>query len=214
MNFFCTSLGRNGERMLYIQSLWSELADYFYRTFIDPAFPYFYHLSNRMEGYTVVLAIAAVFVGVLTAGTVYVYQKRVIGAFPRALIAADALSEENARTAQELGIKLGWAVRLSMRRRTSALRKYVRYVGQVDPTYEDYQKRRVGGAEQIDFESARFYVLPEKRIECSSRFNMEKTGTWGTVAWAWGGGILLFFLVCSFLPRIMSVVDWVAGLMP
>ncbi len=200
--------------MLYMQSLWSELADYFYRTFVDPRFPYFYNLSNRMEGYTVVLAIAAVFIGVLAAGTVYVYQKRVIGAFPRALIAAGALDEENAKTLEELGVRLGWAARLSMRGRTSALRKYVRYVGQVDPTYEDYQNKRVGKPAPIDYENARFYVHAEQVAECASRFDVEKTGTWGTVAWVWGGGILLFFLMCNFLPSIMSGVDWIAGLMP
>ena len=200
--------------MLYMQSFWSELADYFYRTFVDPTFPYFYNLSNRMEGYTVVLAIAAVFVGVLAAGTVYVYQRRVIGAFPRMLIAADALGEENAKTLRELGGKLGWPARLSMRRRTSALRKYVRYLGQIDPTYEDYREKRFRGADQIDFDHASFYIRAEQKVECASRFDVEKAGTWGTVAWAWGGGILLFFLVCNFLPPIMSAVDWIAGLLP
>lgn len=200
--------------MLYMQSLWSELADYFYRTFVDPSFPYFYHLSNRMEGYTVVLAIAAVFIGVLAAGTVYVYQRRVMGAFPRALIAANALDEESARALPDIGIRVGFAARLSLRGRTSALHRYVRYVGQVDPTYEDYREKRVGKSAPIDYGSARFYVPREKVAECAARFDVEKTGTWGTVAWLWGGGLLLFFLVCNFLPSIMTAVDWIAGLMP
>ena len=198
---------------MLLQSIWYELADYFVRTFVDPELPYFYNLSNRMDGYKLVLFIAAVFVGVLCAGTVYVYQKRVIGTFPRGLLAAGAIGEEKALSLQDLGLKAGWILRLSMRNPGSALRRYVRVVGEQAPTYEDYGAGKMPKAEPIDYVAAKFYVCQEKASECTSRYDIEKTGTWGTVAWFWAGGALLFFLICNFLPSVMSVVDWFAGIL-
>ena len=199
---------------MLLQSIWVELADYLERTFVHPRFPYFYHLSNRTEGYKIILIIAAVFIGVLAAGTIYVYQKRVIGAFPRALLAGGAVTEERALSVQELGFRPGWLLRLSMRSPSSALRRYVRYVGEQDLSYEDYVARKKPPKPAlIDYSSARFYIAEQKSGECACRFDIEKAGSWGTVAWFWAGGILLFFIICNFLPSIMSVVDWFAGIL-
>ena len=83
--------------MLLMQTLWEELSEYMVKRYFDPELPYFYNLSNRLDGKSIVWIIAAVILGVLAAGTVYVYQRRVLGAIPRAVVAASATDEASQR---------------------------------------------------------------------------------------------------------------------
>ncbi len=198
--------------ILYMESLWEELSAYFLKRYFDPDLPYFYHLSNRTDAKNIVLIIAAVIFGILAAGTVYVYQRRVLGAIPRAVTAGGAISEETARTLPELGVKVGGVCKLVLRSRTGALRKYIRFIGEGELTYGDFAKGAKRANSAIDLESTPCYIPEDKLEECNRRFAVEKSGSWGTVVWFWIGGIVLFFLLCRFLPAVLGIVDRLAGI--
>ena len=200
--------------MLYMQSLWSELSTYLLKHYFDPQLPYFYHLSNYMDGAEAVVIVAAVLFGVLTAGTLYVYQRRVIGAIPRAVAVSGAIDEKTAVSLSDLGVKLGWIGRFALRGRASTLRRYIRFVGAEELTYESFGKGAKAARRAdllLDLDKTPCYIPTEKLEECKKRFALEKSGGWGTVAWFWVGGVVLFFVVCRFLPEILALVDRIVG---
>ena len=197
--------------LLYMQSLWGELWTYLVKRYFDPDLPYFYHLSNETDAKNVVLILGAVLLGILAAGTAYVYQRRVLGAIPRAVIAGGAADEKTALPLPQLGVKLGWLSRLFLRSRTGAIRKYLRFVGESELTYEDLAKKGSRVDAPIDFDSTPCYIPLEKAEECTRRFSLEKSGGWGTVAWFWVGGIVLFFVLCRILPTLLEIADRLAG---
>lgn len=200
--------------MLYMQSLWSELSAYLVKYYFDPELPYFYHLSNYVSGAEAVAMVAGILFGILSAGTLYVYQRRVIGAIPRAVIESGAVDEVSAVSLSQLGVHLGRLARRALRARTGTLRRYIRFVGAEELTYESVtqgaRKARLADS-LLDVGETPCYIPTEKLDECKKRFAFEKAGSWGTVAWFWIGGVVLFFVICRFLPQIMGLLDRILG---
>ena len=191
-------------------SLWSELWEYFVRRYINPPLPYFDNISNRLEAWTVVLAIACVFVGIIAAGIFLVIYKRMLGALPKALFDLGALSEESAIVPNEVGLKIPALLRFSLRHSTSPLRRYIRYVGQKDVSFEeqlmiDKAKKR-HPTPDVDFRSASIYLVDDRKEECLRRFSL--SGSDGkSLAILISVFTVLFFVVCRFLPEILSLFD-------
>lgn len=168
-----------------------------------------------MEAWSIVLILAGVFVGIIAAGVAFVLYKRLLGNLPRVLLERGALDEETAVVPCEVGIRLPLLLRFALRRPTSVLRRYVRYVGQVDRTYGeqlelDKSKTRSKTVEP-DFSKLPIYLVKEKSEECLRRFST--VGSNGkSIAILVSIFVVLFFVVCRFLPEILSIVDGMMGL--
>jgi hypothetical protein len=201
--------------MLFSNSptLGEELGEYFIKNFFNPQLPYFRNLPNDIEGYQIVILIGAVLLGVVFAAFAFVFQKKVVGKLPRALIAAEATSEETAKTMQELGIKADLLTELYLNNPQSALRKTVRFVGQQDLTYEEMSQKKSERRipPKPDSASSRFYIPAEKVDRMAKRYS-EKGNTWRMAALLAVGCVALFFVLCGFLPEIMQLVDNAAGI--
>lgn len=200
---------------MFIQSLASELGEYFADQYFNQTLPYFTNLSNTMKAYQIVIVIGAVFLGILVACFAYVYQKKVVGKLPRMLISAGAVSEETAVPLSALPRKINRLTKCSLASTSGGLRKIVRCSGQHDLTYEEMSqkgKNRIK-PEKIDPETASFYVPEERKEEVLRRFD-ESGNTWKNVLLVALGCLVLFLVICRFLPEILSVVDVIAGFLP
>ncbi len=196
-------------------SLWAEIWEYLLFRYFNPPLPYFNNLSNRLEAWTVVLGIACVFLGIMAAGVAFVLYKRILGGLPRELLARGATSEESAVIPSETGLRLPWALRLSLRRSGSVLRRYIRYVGQIDRTYEEQlaleKDKKAAKPIEPDFRLVPIYLVEADSEECLHRFSTE--GSDGkAIAALIAVFTVLFFVVCRFLPEIMAFVDGLLGL--
>jgi hypothetical protein len=196
-------------------SIWIEIWEYLLFTYIDPELPYFNNLSNRMEAWSIVLIIAAVFVGIMASGVAFVLYKSVLGNLPRQLLARGAVSEETAVTPKELGLRMHLLLRLSLRRPTSALRRYVRYVGEPRRTYQEQLAHEKSKSKERsvepDFRFVPIYLVEEKSEECLHRFSTN--GSNGkSIAILISIMTVLFFVVCRFLPEILSLFDSMLGI--
>lgn len=195
-------------------SIWAEIWEYLLFRYFNPPLPYFDNLSNRLEAWTVVIGVGAALIGILLAGIAFVVLRRLFGKLPRALIERGATSEETAIPLSELGLGFTFLLRLSLRRPTSSLRRYIRYVGQVDRTYDEVRalekaKKTVRQPEP-DFGCVPIYLVEERREECLKRFSLE--GSDGkAIAFLVAVFTVLFFVICRFLPEIMSVIDRLYG---
>ena len=197
------------------QSLWSEIWEYLLYRYFNPPLPYFDNLSNRMESWSVILVIGAVFLGIMVAGIAFVLFQRMLGSLPRSLVELGAVSPETAIVPREKGLRLPRLLTFSLRRPTSALRRYVRYVGQSDPTYEEQlaleKSKSKARVPTVDFSVVPIYLVAERKDECLRRFS--KKGNDGkSIAILVSVFTVLFFVVCRFLPEILSVVDGMMGL--
>lgn len=197
------------------QSLWSEIWEYLLYRYFNPRLPYFDNISNRLEAWTVVIVIACVFVGIMAAGVFLVIYKRVLGDLPSTLAELGATSEDTAVIPNEAGIKIPLLLRLSLRRSTSPLRRYIRYVGQKDLTYDeqlaiDKSKSKVKGVAP-DFREVPIYLISDRSEECLRRF--ARNGSDGkSAAILIALSVVLFFVICRFLPDLMALVDTLLGL--
>jgi hypothetical protein len=191
-------------------SVWAELWEYLLFRYFNPRLPYFNNLSNRLEAWKVVVGIACVFIGIVAAGIAFVIQKRMLSALPRALKERGALSPETALCCSDLGLRMPLFVRMSLRRPTSALRRYVRYVGQQDLSYDDLvagdRAKVKTKAFEPDFRSVPLYLSAERADECLRRFDT-KGNDGKAIAILISVFVVLFFVVCRFLPDIMSLFD-------
>lgn len=195
-------------------SIWAEIWEYLLFRYFNPPLPYFDNLSNRLEAWSVVIGIGAAMIGILLAGIALVLLRRLFGKLPRALIERGATSEETAIPLSRLGLGFTFLLRLSLRRPTSSLRRYIRYVGQVDPTYEEARalekQKKSARQEAPDFRCVPIYLVEERREECLRRFSLE--GSDGkAIAFLVAAFTVLFFVICRFLPEIMSVIDRLYG---
>lgn len=195
-------------------SMWAEIWEYLLFRYFNPPLPYFNNLSNRLEAWSVVIIIAAVFVGILLAGIAFVLCRRLFGALPRELIARGATSEETAIVPNEVGLRIPLLLRLSLRRQSSALRRYIRFVGQIDRTYDEQralEKRKGAPKDSVpDLRCVPIYLVEQRKDECLRRFS--SSGSDGkSIAFLVATFTVLFFVVCRFLPEIMSVIDRLYG---
>lgn len=122
-----------------------------------------------------------------------------------------AVSEDTAKTLRELRIKCDTLTRHLLSDGTRLSRIAAR-VGARKLTYEEYvaeakqaklekKKKKLlrsekGGrtSDKIDFEAARFYILPERDTEAKSIFSKSKTSLWQNV------------LICVFLVSLAVII--------
>ena len=196
-------------------TLWEEVWAYLLYRYFDPDLPYFYNLSNRLDAKSIVIVIAAVFLGVILSGFFFVIYMKSLGDFPRRLAELGAFDEASAVVPSKSGVKMPLLLRFALRNPSCALRRYIRYVGQVDQTYEEASKKgqkkvRAPRTPAPDLQNLPIYLVRDRSDECLHRFSKEGNG-YKPVFILIGVLIPLFFVVCRFLPDILSLVDSFLG---
>ena len=137
--------------------------------------------------------IFGIFIGVLVASVYMVYIKSAIGPFVRKLLAEECLSEENAKTLEELGYAKNFFVRMALR--GSILRSTVIHV----PCEEEDE----GGNKRT---LVRYYIPEPKRYVAEMRFRNRGSGV-PTLLFVLIIGTICIFLIFGFLPQILRLVD-------
>lgn len=214
----------------WMEAIWAWLVDFF---------------NPELSGYTnfdfgsgemlnIKIIIFGIFGGVLLASLYMIYVKNVVGAFVRKLLAEGCLSEDRAKTLEELGFIKNPFVRLALR--GSLLASTVMHVqpregsaeadGDAAPSVEtqgdvssenqenfDVSKTEEAGKGAADIKKAkddprlvRYYIKEEKKYVAEMRFNNRGSG-WPTFFFVLLVSVICVFLIFWLLPAIMRFLD-------
>lgn len=202
-------------------SLFAELRDYF----VDKYFSIEYGSYENFDVgsgalFSVQSLIVCLFIGLLLASVLAIFNKRVLGDFVRAIARDDADSPERAMTLEQLGFRKNSAVRSALKRHGS-LRRVVRCVeddradleagfplrpGIAELYGEVAQLPKAPGAGRTDLDNAHFYIPRSELISAEIRY--EKKGT----NWFAFFVTLILSLICvsllfKLLPDVFQLID-------
>ena len=220
MSFLLTHALETEELPLW-KEIWQYITDKYFSVSLDG-----YHYSYISTASSTLLSaramIAAIFVGIIIAAAIAMFQKRTLGDFVRALHREHCNSPEEAKTLEELGFLRNAAVKEGLRR-GSSLGRVVRCVEKQAFEAEMEQKRLEFEAAKrdkaaaprgkwkeipykIDFSTDRFYIPDELAYGAITHFS--KKGTNPLVfAFTVIVCIAMISLCCSVLPEILQMVD-------
>ncbi|MBR0443001.1 MAG: hypothetical protein IIX15_01540 [Clostridia bacterium] len=204
------------------QEMWQFLSDkYFSVNFEEYNYEHITLSSNKF--FSAQSIIIALFLGVIIAAALSLFQKRTLGDLVRALDRENCTTPESAKTLAELGLLRNSAVRQDLRSGTS-LRRVVRCVGEEHYRAEQEEKRKIFEAEQMakqnkrergkwkeipykyDFSTDRFYI-PERLIfGATTQFDKKGTNPL-TFALTVIVCIVLMILCCRMLPEMLQLAD-------
>ena len=153
---------------------------------------------------TIAMIVWAIYIGIMIACFVAVYQKNVVGKFVRTLLSAQATSPETAKNLEELGYGKKLGIRRHLRGKT-ALSSIVYEQG------KDLQKDKDGNIlpairDKVNFARDKFYIPDELKHRAEIRFEKKGTSFWWTIAI----GIVLFFVAIAavqFLPWFLEALE-------
>lgn len=149
------------------------------------------------------------FIGIMIGAVSLFYQKRVIGAFVRALLADGAANPGNARTLEELGYGKNRFVRHALRG-GSVLRKMV-WEAEDNYTTDENGVRYSARTKKMDINTARFYIDDSNRVRADLRYSAQGSDVLvlliGVVVFAVAAYALLLFI-----PYIVDLFkDYTSG---
>lgn len=188
---------------------------------------YYMNLELGASDYKhIMITVIAVCIGIIIALIATVFNKRVLGGLVRALIAAEALSPDCAKTLEELGASQSLLLRRAVQKNVN-LRRVLRSVGEEAFLADQEQKRQeheakretdrhVGRFRELPYrhkpDSDRYYVPEELKEMATAKFNAKGASAVSLT--------LLIFLVCvifvliaNFLPAILQLADNVVGML-
>ncbi len=192
--------------MAEIYNFFGNICDYLRENYWEAPFGYYRSFEIDL-GFITMGQLVFLIMGAFIAAAVIMYvQKNVIGSLVHALLREKAMDEDSARSLGELGLSRNLLVRHALRRRDSALRKVVRYVGE-EARREDGTLR--ASVDVIDYARARFYIPPALCDRAAIRFSREGTDGRALVL-----AILFFFVLAFVLIRFLpAVLGWADNLM-
>ena len=212
------------------QSVWQEIWYFLSNKYFDVDFDeYAYEhiaLGNNPQ-FTAQGIIIALFLGVIIAAAMSLFQKRTLGDLVRALDREGCTSPESAKTLEELGLLRNSAIKQDLRN-GSSLRRVVRCAGEEQYWADQAEKREIFEAEQAakenrrergkwkeipykyDFATDRFYIPEHLMFGATTHFS--KKGTNPLVfAFAVIVCIVLMMLCCHLLPEMLQLADNFVG---
>ena len=171
-------------------------------------------------------AIIAIYIGLIFASFASVFRRRTHGDFIRALIEADCLSPEKAKTLSELGFERNSAVKAAIKS-SSAYRGMLFCVEKQEYDQKVTLKKRkyyLAAAESgevckpytphkytYDFSSAHFYVPEEHRYNAEFRFDKKGSGLLSAILVSIAS-ILLMWATLKLAPDILQFFDNFVGM--
>lgn len=142
--------------------------------------------SARETGTALTFAVVlwAIIFGMIISWIIIFYDKKVVGAFVRAIIAAQATDESSAKTLSELGQENNPSA-ISHLRRSESLRRIVHFVGALAP-----QSGKKHSAKPVFDETTRFYIPESSLYRASKQYDAGGSELWKMIV----GALSLFIL--------------------
>ena len=144
------------------------------------------------------------FIGILIGAVSLYYQKRVIGAFVRALLADGAAAPDNARTLEELGFGKNRFVRHALRN-GSVLRKMI-WEAQDNIVTDEQGRTYSARASRMDINTARFYIDESNRIKADLRYSAKGSDVLTLLI-----GVVVFavaaYAMLLFIPYVIGLIQ-------
>jgi len=173
----------------------------------------FFRLNlNDYEGFEIAFPIGAFIfaVAVATVAAVFAmtYYKRTNTALYKQLLRHGAIEEEKAKTLKELRLLDSRAVKSALSR-SGQLTHIVKRAGETPLTYEEYvASAKKGGykTQKIDFETAKFYIAPDKTDVAKKTVYGANHAWWKPVAIS-VGIIAVLVLLMIFLPDVLAKIS-------
>ena len=205
-------------------SLWEELWDYFNDKYFTPQYGDYQHINlGSGSMFSLQTIVIGFIVGAILASASYIFNKRVLGDFVRALLSVDAHSPEQARTLEQLGYLKNTTIRSALKRGTS-LRRVVKCVEEEAYLAEQQQKQLQFEAENTDPKvkfkeipfamnpsTVHFYIPEELRYAADIKF--EKKGTnWLVFVGVIIGAVAVGLMAIWMLPELLQLADNFIGI--
>lgn len=177
-------------------------------------------MYNNFELYnpfiSIELIVWALFAGFIIASLMAVYNKRVIGGFVKALLTAECLSPESAKTVTDLGYGTDWFIKNALRTDT-VLRRFVVRIDSVQESAESEEtssdsakKPSKPRRDVIDYATARFYIPEELKYKAEVRYARH-----GTDLVSFGICVIILavtaFAAIFLIPDIITLIDNFVG---
>ncbi len=201
-----------------------ELWQYFYNTYINPS-EYYEHLNLDANGLVSIrMVILAICIGITAAGFSAVFTKRVLGDIVRGVLSENALSQDTAKTLEELGMENSFIARIAVRKSVS-VRRVVKcveeeeFINAQNLKRREYEENRAKNKKLPRFKETeykvnpyadRFYI-PEK-MKYMADVKFEKQGT----TWL-GACVLVVVMIVAYiamlvaLPYLLSLINDLVG---
>lgn len=205
-------------------TLWEELWEYFNDKYFTPQYGDYQYIdlgSGSMFSFQTI--VIGFIVGAILASLSYIFNKRVLGDFVRALLSVEAHSPDRAQTLEQLGYLKNTTIRSALKRGAS-LRRVVKCVEEEAYLAEQEQKRLQFEASRtdpkqkfkelpfvMDPSTAHYYVPEELRYTADLKF--EKKGTnWLVFGGVVVGAIAVGLLSIWLLPELLQMADNFIGM--
>lgn len=202
------------------QSVWAELWDYFVNNFFSIEYREYENLQFSSSMFTLRSMIICMFIGILLASLLALFNKRVLGDFVRAIAREEATEPGKAMTLEQLGFQKNSAVRSALKRHGS-LRRVVRCVEDDQADVAAGIPLRPGIAElygeielvpnakgsgKTNLNGAHFFI-PQAEIY-TAEIRYEKKGTnWLVFLATLVVCIAAIILLFKLMPDILQLVD-------
>lgn len=207
-------------------SFWDEIRQIFETWYASLDASQYEHLGfGTGSMISIPIIVIGICIGLVVAAGFACYDKNRLGGFVRALVRAECLSPEGAKTLDELGYGrgAGAGIRGSLKHGT-VLRRVVRCVER--ETYDaDVEAARLAyiektGSEKgfdfplfvMDFDTAHFYIPEEEHYRAEVRFEQKGSG-WRAMLLVVLVAVAVAALLLFFLPEILQMLDNMIGMM-
>ncbi len=202
-------------------TLFEEIRDYLIDKYFTMDYGYYTNIDVDANPFiSLPTLIFSLFIGIIIASALAIFNKGVLGDFVRAIAREDATSPEKAKTLAELGFMKNSAVRSSLKKRGS-LRHAVRCVeddiadlragaplrAEIAALYGDVSPEEGAvGAGRTNLNEAHFYIPKDKLITAEIRY--EKKGTnWLTLIGIIILSVIVVILLFRAMPEILQFID-------
>ena len=173
---------------------------------------------------TVGAVVFGVYIGIMIACVVMVYNRQVVGGAVRRMLEKKIHSKEDAVTLSELGYKKNFIMR-SMFRDSNSLRRVVKCVEEEafyteqNKARSEYDKKREAGKKlprfreeiyRVDIENDHFYIPQDLELTATTKFR-KKGSTWVSMVISIIVLTVAFFALLLFLPWFLGQLDGAFG---
>ena len=200
-----------------LKDFWND----FYTNYVDPHEVYEHLDLGSGSLLSIRMIIIGLFIGIALAGFAAVFNKRVLGALVRRMLAEECLSPESAKTLDELGFGANLFIRFAMRSNGVNLRRVVKcreeelYYEELDKQRKAHEKARETDPSLKKFKEIpyrtdvledSFYIPEEMKYVAELKFESKGTSWLGIIVLMLVSIIMLVAVLIA-LPEILGLID-------
>ncbi|MCL2212268.1 MAG: hypothetical protein FWB93_00325 [Oscillospiraceae bacterium] len=171
--------------------------------FFDLLIEYFGFGTGSIDT-TAAMIVWGIYIGIVIASAVALYQKNVVGRFVRSIIAENATSPETAKTLEELGYGKKYGIRRHLRGKT-ALSSII-FEAEDELVLDDDGLPRPVVRSSVNLANGKFYIPEDLKHRAQVRFEKK-----GSSIWSFLLVVVVFFVmaigVVQLLPWFLGVLE-------